>query len=282
MRTLVVLSVGLFGAMSQAQEVDTSRTVLSIELHYGVMVPLGRFGGYPMANGVQHDRTAMLGAGATSGPVVSAAVNYSINSRFGIVVSGATTKHDRLNDNYADHPSQCFPCRDGYISPRPNTQELQVGRWRSTSGWIGPSYIIVPGQPSITVRAGVGAQHWRSDQVSYHESGDRLVNDGVSPIQVLPYEFSLVQPVTFGTALVYDVGLVLRHRLVGRLSFSGSAVFAGGEVLFTGDQLMRYDGATQSQIEVHTRIERPFKERSSMTRISFQAGLQFDVMRRRT
>ena len=282
MRIWVMLFVGLFSAASHAQEVDTIRTVLSVELHFGVMLPLGRFGGNPLAVGVPQERTAMLGAGATIGPVVSATVNYAIDPRFGIFLSGTSTKHDRLNDNHEEYPWPCTSCGLGYNASRGPTWQLQVGRWRSTSVRAGPSYVILRGQPSITVRAGAGVQHWRSDEITYHEAGNQLVNDGVPPISTLPYELSLVQPVTFGTALVYDLGLVLRHHLIGRLSFSGSVELAGGEVLFKGDQLFRYDGATQSQVEVHMTNERPFEERSSMTRIFFQAGLQFDMLRRRT
>jgi hypothetical protein len=268
--------------MATAQVPDSGLAVLSIDVHAGISLPVGRFGAYPLSSTITQGATNMLGAGATIGPIGAVSAHYAIGSRIGLVVMAEGSWHDRLNKKYAGTPLSCSLCATGQHVSRLTMWDLDVGEWRSTSIWFGPTYEFIRGETSLQLRAGVGYQHWHSDAIHYQEIGDQWESGGPSQPPSTPYGFSLVQPVSTGTGLVRNVGLVVRHRLFGRLTFSGSADIAWGQVVFKGEQLLQYDGITELQTQAITTSTVPFEERSSVTRLSFRAGLGFDVRRRRS
>ncbi len=280
MRVRVSIAICLAFTTATAQVPDSGRAVLSVDVHFGISLPVGRFGAYPLQRTITHGSTSMLGAGASSGPMGAVSANYAIGSRIGMVVVAESSRHDRLNKNYAGSAWSCAPCATGFLGSSPTMWDLQVGTWRSTSLWFGPTYEFVRGETSLQLRAGLGYQRWRSEEIFYHEAGTQWVNGGASPFQATPYAFSLLQPVTTGTGLVQNVGLVVRHRLIGRVTFSGSADIAWGRVVFKGEHWLRYNGASEWQTPILIMEALPFEERSSVTRLSFRAGLGFDVLRR--
>lgn len=261
-----------------AQSRDTLNEGFSIAARYGLSLPLGRFAGNPgRIDGEKGEGTTMLGAGGNSGPMVSASIHYTFASRLGLFISAASSTHAALNENYSGYPWNCDHCGLGYIAPTVKDTRTDAGRWRSTSVALGASYALVRGEPTLVVRAGVGYQILQVGEIRVQQEGLQLVYNGAPPYSTLPFERSLVQHRTTEDGLVYELGLDLRHPLVGPLSVSVATSLLWGPLRMKGEQESTYNGATQLQTEIHWKGDVHYEELSSVTRLGLQLGFAVDL-----
>jgi len=261
-----------------AQKPDTLHQGFSIAARYGLSLPLGRFAGTPgKVNGEKGEGTTMLGAGATSGPMVSASVTYTFASGLGIFISAASSTHAALNENYSGYPWNCVQCGQGYIAPSVLETRVDVGQWRSASVALGAAYAFMRGEPTLIARAGVGYQFWRVGEMHVQQEGVQLMFNGDPPYSTLPFDRSLVQHRTTEEGLVYELGLDLRHPIVGPLSVSLATTLLWGPMHMQGEQEFRYNGATQFQADGNWKSAVHYEERSSVTRLGLQLGLAVDL-----
>lgn len=272
---LLVCALRFVAPFALAQ--DTIRPGFSFAAHYGLSLPLGRFGGNPgRVDMPDRDQTAMLGAGATSGAAFGVSSHYTFASGFGVFLSATRSMHDPLNENYQGYPWGCTTCGHGYIAPTAYSASLDVGRWSSVSALAGSSYTLVRGGVMIRFKAGLGYQHWLLGEATYRGTGIQMVAIGDPPYVGSPFERNLVQAPTRGDGAFGEVGMDVRGRIAGPIFISLGASVSGGAVKMEGEQVHRYDGASQSQSEVHWSSLVPYEERSSMTRMVLLIGLTVD------
>lgn len=136
-------------------------------------------------------------------------------------------------------------------------------------------------QPHVTARAAIGYQSISSPAVVYKEEGTQLVNTGAPPFVTLGYIRSFEQPsvTTYGT--VFNIGLDLRQRLAARLHLLFGVDLVLGQVRFKGIQTVHFDGATQGDPDEHYETQYTFDQVSGTTRLLWQIGLCFEVLRGR-
>ncbi len=277
LRFLAVLCVCLWSAYGcSAQEDQTGALFLSVS--GGVVSTAGSFAG----NG--HDEEPLPGmilGTATIGSGFQARATYYVYPRLGLYAMALTTSNGASKPSRYRFPWECQNCGLGYVAPNSTMSSMEIGNWRSTMAMVGLELDLGLQQPHVTARAAIGYQSISSPAVVYKEEGTQLVNTGAPPFVTLGYIRSFEQPsvTTYGT--VFNIGLDLRQRLAARLHLLFGVDLVLGQVRFKGIQTVHFDGATQGDPDEHYETQYTFDQVSGTTRLLWQIGLCFEVLRGR-
>ncbi len=270
-----LLVFGLTVDVDGYSQVDHSGS-LFLSVAGGSALPFGSYAG--KLDESNSATTPVLG-GAQPGYSLSASASFWFLPKLGVVATANVEGGKGSTTQYGVPPWLCEPCGHGYIAPQHVTSNSDAGTWSATSIMVGLVYAVRSKDPFIVARAMIGSQQLLWPSATYSEQGEQLVLIGTPPYSIGTFTRSIEQQSMTATSTMHALGMEIMHRLGGRMSITGSLDVLFGGAKFEGRQVMRFDGATQSNADLHSYRETELKLNVGSTRSLVQIGLALELVR---